>query len=69
MHAIKYAQFHPEPVWARERMVAVKRPEQLVAAVEAVFDPGRDGERRLLRPDDAVVPVENLAGEAAEPVS
>jgi hypothetical protein len=65
MHAIKYAQFHPEPVWARERMVAVKRPEHLVPAVEAVFDPARDGGRRELRPDDVVVPAESAAETAS----
>lgn len=67
MHAIKYAQFHPEPIWARECMVAVKRPEQLPAAIATVFDPARDGERRPLRRDDVVIPADNGLAAALEP--
>ncbi|MBK8095735.1 MAG: tRNA-dihydrouridine synthase [Planctomycetes bacterium] len=57
MHAIKYAQYHPSPVQARERMVAVRSPVQLVATVEELFDPALDQDvAKVLRREDAVVP-------------
>lgn len=57
MHAIKYCQYHPEPVWARDQLVMVKGLTALWAAVDAVFDPARDGDVvRELRPEHAVVP-------------
>ena len=64
MHVIKYGQYHADPVWARERLVAIRGPEQLLPAVEEVFDDrfdaGRDG---ALRREDAVVPALQSCGE------
>jgi nifR3 family TIM-barrel protein len=45
MHAIKYGQHHPDPVWARDQFVAVRTPAAFVPTVKAVFD----GERAALR--------------------
>lgn len=57
MHAIKYAQYHPQPVWAREQFVAVRKPDGFAALVEAVFADDHDGGvARPLTPQDAVVP-------------
>ncbi|HEX6812920.1 MAG TPA: tRNA-dihydrouridine synthase [Planctomycetota bacterium] len=57
MHAIKYAQYHRDPVWARERFVTMRAPEHLVPLVEEVFADRCDaGVRRELEPADAVVP-------------
>lgn len=57
MHAIKYCQYHPQPIAARDRMVAVRTAADLAAAIGAVFDPALDGGvLRELRPEDAVVP-------------
>ncbi|MFK7739776.1 MAG: tRNA dihydrouridine synthase [Planctomycetota bacterium] len=57
MHVIKYAQYHREPVAARERLVRVRKPEELHQAVQEVFDDRHDEGRsvELLR-EDAVVP-------------
>ena len=61
MHAIKYGQYHRDPVWARERLVTMRGPGDLVPLVEEVFDDRFDeGLARELRPEDAVVP--GLAG-------
>lgn len=62
MHAIKYAQYHPAPERARDAMVAVRRPEQLVPAIEAVFDPAGEGTVRPLGEADTVVPAATLGG-------
>jgi nifR3 family TIM-barrel protein len=57
MHVIKYGQYHPEPVWARERLVTLRGPEGLLPLVEEVFaDRFDEGLARQLRPEDAVVP-------------
>jgi nifR3 family TIM-barrel protein len=64
MHAIKYGQYHRQPVWARERLVAVRRPADLLPAVEDVFADWHDGGlARELRPEDAVVPAPASCGE------
>lgn len=64
MHVIKYAQYHPEPVAARERLVRVRQPEELLAAVDEVFADRFDGDRpRSLSPDDAVIPALQSCGE------
>jgi tRNA-dihydrouridine synthase len=56
-HAIKYTQYHPEPVAARARMVAVRSDAQLDAAIDELFTDAHDGGvPRELRPADAVVP-------------
>ncbi len=55
-HAIKYAQYHADPIAARTRFVAVRSDAELAATIEAVFG-GDDGEvAAVLRPEDAVVP-------------
>ena len=52
-HAIKYAQYHPDPVAARQRMVAVRTLADLDAAIAQLFL-GRDGEPvRALAPADS----------------
>ncbi|MEZ6036418.1 MAG: tRNA-dihydrouridine synthase [Planctomycetota bacterium] len=59
MHVIKYAQYHPEPIAARERLVALRRPEQLLPLVDEVFADAHDaagGADRELRREHAVVP-------------
>lgn len=56
MHAIKYAQYHSEPVWAREQFVGAKNGAELAAAVDRVFAGHLDEVARPLRPEDAVVP-------------
>jgi len=62
MHAIKYAQYHPQPQWARAQMVAIHTPAQFVPQLDLVFDPSRfDQAARLLQPEDAVVPAAALA--------
>ena len=63
-HAIKYAQYHPDPVWAREQLVRVRSPEQLDERILDVFDDRHDdGERRALRREDAVGPTLASCGE------
>jgi len=57
MHVIKYAQYHRDPVWAREQLVRVRKPEDLFERVAAVFDDAFDeGRPRELTREDAVVP-------------
>ena len=57
MHVIKYAQYHKDPVWAREQLVRVKNVEQMFGAVAQVFDDKFDeGRSRQLAREDAVVP-------------
>ena len=57
MHVIKYAQYHPDPVWARERLVLLRRPDDLLPLVADVFaDRFDDGRERDLRREHAVVP-------------
>ena len=56
MHAIKYAQYHPEPVWARDQLVGARNGAELTAAVDRVFPDVADEQPRPLRPEDAVVP-------------
>lgn len=57
MHAIKYAQYHPQPVWARDRFVSTRNGAELEGAIEQVFggESATDALREL-RPEDAVVP-------------
>jgi tRNA-dihydrouridine synthase B len=57
MHVIKYGQYHRDPVWARERLVTMRGPEQLEPLVDEVFaDRFDEGRSRELRAEDAVVP-------------
>lgn len=57
MHAIKYAQYHADPVAARQQFVLLREPERFLATVDAVFaDRTGDGAVRELRHQDAVVP-------------
>lgn len=57
MHAIKYAQYHPRPSLARDRLVAVRDHVAFAPAVAEVFADEYDGDgRRSLSPNDAVVP-------------
>ena len=57
MHAIKYGQYHREPLWARERLVSMRGPADLLRLVDEVFaERPDDGPPRALRPEDAVVP-------------
>ena len=57
MHVIKYGQYHPEPVWARERLVTMRGPEHWQGLVDEVFADRFDaGRTRELSPSDAVVP-------------
>ena len=57
MHVIKYAQYHREPVWAREQLVRVRKIDDLFARVGEVFDDRFDEGRSLeLSREDAVVP-------------
>lgn len=37
MHVIKYGQYHPDPLWARERLVTLRGPEGLLPLVAEVF--------------------------------
>jgi nifR3 family TIM-barrel protein len=57
MHCIKYGQYHRDPLWARERLVAMRGPESWTPLVDEVFaDRFDEGRSRELRPEDAVVP-------------
>jgi tRNA-dihydrouridine synthase B len=57
MHVIKYGQYHPEPVWARERLVTMRGPEHWQGLVDEVFADRFDvGRTRELSPSDAIVP-------------
>jgi tRNA-dihydrouridine synthase len=64
MHVIKYGQYHKDPIWAREHLVRVKKPEELLARVAEVFDDRFDeGRSRDLSREDAVVPALQSCGE------
>lgn len=64
MHAIKYGQYHPEPLWARERLVALRGPELFAPLIDEVFaDRFAGAQPRDLRPEDAVVPALQECGE------
>ncbi|MEO6594822.1 MAG: tRNA-dihydrouridine synthase [Planctomycetota bacterium] len=55
MHAIKYGQYHKDPVWARERLVTMRGPEDLLRLVDEVFaDCHDEGVTRELSPADTV---------------
>lgn len=56
MHVIKYAQYHRDPVWARTRCVTIRRFEDLLPTIAAVFADEFDFGARELRREDAVVP-------------
>ncbi len=57
MHVIKYGQYHRNPLWARERLVTMRGPADLLPLVDEVFgDQHDDGVPRELRPEDAVAP-------------
>ncbi|MFO1078515.1 MAG: tRNA-dihydrouridine synthase family protein [Planctomycetota bacterium] len=63
-HAIKYAQYHRDPVWARERMVAMRGPADFAPVVDDVFaDRHDEGLARELGPGDAIVPALQDCGE------
>lgn len=64
MHIIKYAQYHKDPVWAREQLVRCKQSEDLFVRVAEVFDDRFDEGRSLeLSREDAVVPALQSCGE------
>lgn len=64
MHAIKYGQYHAEPIYARERLVTMRGPEAYAALVDEVFADRFDAaQSRELRPEDAVVPALQSCGE------
>lgn len=64
MHVIKYAQYHKDPVWAREQLVRAKKPDELFAAVDEVFaDRFDEGRPMDLSREDAVVPALQNCGE------
>lgn len=57
MHAIKYGQYHRDPLWARERLVTMRGPETWEPLVEEVFaDRFDDGRVREMTAADAIVP-------------
>lgn len=57
MHAIKYGQYHRDPVWARERLVTMRGPEHWEGLVDEVFaDRFDEGRVREMSAADAVVP-------------
>ena len=57
MHAIKYGQYHRDPVWARERLVTMRGPEHWEPLVDEVFaDRFEAGRARELTAADAIVP-------------
>jgi nifR3 family TIM-barrel protein len=61
MHAIKYGQYHRDPIWARQRLVTMRGPADVHPLVEEVFaDRFDEGVPRELGPDDAVMP--SIAG-------
>ncbi|MCR9246635.1 MAG: tRNA-dihydrouridine synthase [bacterium] len=63
-HAIKYAQYHPDPVAAREQLVRVRSAAELAERIADVFDDRHDdGPRRELRREEAVVPALNSCAE------
>jgi len=64
MHVIKYGQYHKDPVWARERLVSMRGPADLVPLVDEVFaDRHDEGRSRELRPEDTVAPSLASCGE------
>ena len=64
-HAIKYAQFHPDPLLARRQMVSVRDDAQLDAAVASLFDPARYPDRsEPLRPEHAIIPARSVRSRA-----
>lgn len=64
MHAIKYGQYHRDPVAARERLVQWRAPESFDGMIDEVFADASDGGRtRELTPADAVVPALQSCGE------
>ncbi|MCA8963706.1 MAG: tRNA-dihydrouridine synthase [Planctomycetes bacterium] len=57
MHAIKYGQYHREPIWARERLVSMRGPQDLLPLIDEVFaDRHDEGVARELTAEDAVAP-------------
>lgn len=57
MHVIKYGQYHRDAVWAREQLVRLRSPEELLRCIAEVFaDRFDEGRTRELSPSDAVVP-------------
>jgi len=64
MHVIKYAQYHADPVWAREQLVRARQPADLFEKVAEVFDDRFDeGRPRELSREDAVIPaLQSCAG-------
>lgn len=65
MHAIKYAQYHPDPVRAREQLVGVRSEAELDRAIAAVFADDASGAGPSdLRPEHAVVPAVSTAARA-----
>ncbi|MCA8978193.1 MAG: tRNA-dihydrouridine synthase [Planctomycetes bacterium] len=64
MHVIKYAQYHRDPVWARDRFVGCRDYPALESAIAEVFADEHDGGVvRELRREDAVVPAISACGE------
>ncbi len=64
MHVIKYGQYHRDPVWARERLVTMRGPDDLPRLVDEVFaDRFDEGRSRELRPEDTVAPAMASCGE------
>jgi tRNA-dihydrouridine synthase B len=64
MHVIKYGQYHKDPVWARERLVRLRQPADLLPLVDEVFaDAFDEGRARELTAADAVVPALQSCGE------
>jgi tRNA-dihydrouridine synthase B len=67
LHAIKYGQYHRDPVAARDRLVRWRGTTSFAELVEAVFTDADDaGRTRQLTPADAVVPALQSCGEGAE---
>ncbi|MBX3462822.1 MAG: tRNA-dihydrouridine synthase [Planctomycetes bacterium] len=64
MHVIKYGQYHPDPVWARTRLVTLRTPAGLLPLVDEVFADrfDADGDREL-RPEHAVAPTIHACSE------
>ncbi len=61
-HAIKYAQYHDDPVPARNAMVAARDERQLLQVVENLFFARADADAsRPLSPADAVVPAMSMS--------
>jgi tRNA-dihydrouridine synthase len=57
MHVIKYGQYHRDPVWARERLVTMRGPDDLPRLIDEVFaDCFDEGALGALRPEHSIVP-------------